>query len=258
MQLIKTIGRKPLELTGKTFNGIRVIKRYGSIFDKSAWLCLCSCGNEFVAVGTTLARGGIKGCSKCLKQRRTEAATKHGCVGTKEYSTYIGMKGRCRNPNNKRFSRYGGRGIKVCDRWEKSFVAFIADMGKAPSDKHTIERIDIDGNYCPENCKWATIEEQAKNRSNNHYITINGETMTMMDWSRKTGICRTVLLKRIKRGLSGEALIEKHYPKKITAFGFTGTIAEWGRRAGIKASTIAARIRDYGFNSKQAVSRIPA
>jgi hypothetical protein len=106
----------------------------------------------------------------------------------KEYRAWTAMKQRCLNPAGVNFHRYGGRGIRVCAEWLTSFDAFYRDMGPAPSPGHSVDRIDNDGNYEPRNCRWATSAEQARNKSTNRLLTLNGETLTASDWSRRTGI----------------------------------------------------------------------
>lgn len=144
-----------------------------------------------------------------MAQRRVDAATKHGGVGSREYVSYCAMKQRCNDPSNKRYARYGGRGIRVCDRWLESFANFLADMGPQPSVKHSIERKDTDKNYEPSNCVWATNDDQANNRSNNTRIEIDGRVQNLTQWARESGVHRTVISRRIKRGLTGASLIKK-------------------------------------------------
>lgn len=129
---------------------------------------------------------------------------KHGKSRTKEYGAWNTMIQRCYNASNKRYSRYGARGIIVCERWRNSFENFLADMGPAPSSAHTLDRKDNNDNYCPENCQWATKEDQAANRSTNHLLTHNGETFHIAEWSRRTGIPRSAILARLRYGWTVE------------------------------------------------------
>jgi hypothetical protein len=126
-----------------------------------------------------------------------------------EKSVWYGMKERCFNANSKAFKYYGGRGITVCPEWREDFDSFYRDMGPRPSDMHTIDRINNDGNYEPGNCIWASKAAQANNRSNNTVIEIEGRTQPMTQWARESGVNRTVILKRMKRGLTGAPLIKK-------------------------------------------------
>lgn len=137
-------------------------------------------------------------------RRRAFKARTHGMTHSRVFEIWMGIHKRCSNPAYKSFNRYGGRGITVCDRW-RTFDAFLADMGEPPSDKHTIERIDNDGHYEPGNCSWVTLTQQARNRSNNHVISFNGETRTLIEWEEITGIPQSLIRARLGRlGWSAE------------------------------------------------------
>lgn len=198
-----------IDMVGVTVNGISVIERSAHVAGRPAWKCFCTCGETFSAPGASLRSGNVKGCASCSRARRSASATKHGGVGTREYVCYSAMKQRCNDPANKRFARYGGRGITVCARWADSFTNFLDDMGPQPSPRHSIERLDSDKNYEPGNCVWATKEVQANNRSNNTRIEIEGRVQTLTQWARETGIHRTVISRRLQRGIAGPALIKK-------------------------------------------------
>ena len=140
------------------------------------------------------------------KREPTYGNYRHGATTQRskspEYIVWSAMHDRCRNPNNKRFARYGGRGISVCERWWE-FPLFLEDMGLRPQG-HSIERINNDGNYEPENCRWATRVEQAANQAHSRLITAFGRTLTVSAWGRELGIERTTIRDRLKRGLSPE------------------------------------------------------
>lgn len=129
---------------------------------------------------------------------------RHGLSGRPEFIIWAAMKSRCYNPNNKRYPRYGARGIVVCDRWLHSFPNFLEDMGSRPSAKHSIERENNDKNYEPSNCVWATMKQQANNKSSNARFTLNGETHTQREWAEKIGIGEKIISQRIKRGFTVE------------------------------------------------------
>ncbi len=124
-----------------------------------------------------------------------------------EYTAWTNMRHRCTSPNWPRFAAYGGRGIRVCERWS-SYAAFLADMGRRPSPKHSLDRIDNNGNYEPGNCRWATRSQQARNMRSNHFVVIDGESATLMEWAERSGLDVGCIKGRLKRGLSGLSLLD--------------------------------------------------
>lgn len=125
---------------------------------------------------------------------------KHGAAAglrTAEYRSWLHMRNRCRLKTSPKYSSYGGRGITVCDKWFGSFESFLADMGLKPSPKHSLDRIDNDGNYEPDNCRWATSTEQSRNRRSSLVITANGKTLTLIEWSERSGIKSATIRKRL-------------------------------------------------------------
>ena len=131
----------------------------------------------------------------------------HGMTKTPEYQAWLDMKARCCNPNYQHYSHYGGRGIGVCDRWKNSFQNFFLDMGSRPTAKHSLDRIDNDGDYCPENCRWATKAEQQNNKSTNRLITIGCVTLTIAQWTKEMGFDKTVIYNRLNSGWSEFAAV---------------------------------------------------
>lgn len=200
------------DLTGKKFNRLTVIS-FSHLIKKGYryyWNCICDCGNKVIARGDGLHNGDYQSCGCYQKEQVAKAlrktATKHGFAPrghpTREYKTWAQMKNRCSNPKAHNFSLYGGRGIRVCDRWFNSFETFFQDMGFCPSQKHSIERIDTNGDYHPENCKWATAIEQANNTRRNRFLEFQGRKMTIAQWSRETGIAYANIYHRINHGWS--------------------------------------------------------
>ena len=131
----------------------------------------------------------------------------------RERKSWSMMLSRCRNPNSVQYNYYGGRGIKVCKRWLK-FENFLTDMGRRPTPQHSLDRINNDGSYSPKNCRWATRQEQSHNRSDNHYLTLRGETLTMIEWARRYGMSIKTLHSRVVNGWSDERAITEPVKKR--------------------------------------------
>lgn len=160
---------KPAEITGKQFGRLIAIRRAPSSSGHGGamWLCKCECGKKKIAALRHLRYGLIRSCG-CLRIETQKAAKSHGYFlngqkSTPTYNSWAGMRARCGNDGNQDYRNYGGRGIKVCDRWDK-FENFLSDMGEKPSSAYSLDRIDNEGNYTPKNCRWATSKEQCANR----------------------------------------------------------------------------------------------
>lgn len=190
---------KFLNMTGKEFGQWTVLGLSHSVprkFGRSFyWHCRCACGTVKPISGHNLGRGSLS-CG-CARSVNGDAHITH----PNEYRIYAGMKGRCYRKTHSKYADYGGRGIRVCERWMSSFFAFLEDMGPRPSKKYSIDRKDNDGDYTPENCRWATKKEQNNNRRVTTFLTFNGVKKSLSEWSEITGIRQTTLKGRLKRGL---------------------------------------------------------
>lgn len=188
------------DLTGQRFERWTVVGYAGKRSNNAAiWLCRCDCGTEKRVASSSLIQGHSRSCGCLTAETTRKRRTTHGMSASKEYKTWQMMIDRCTNPNSGKYAYYGGRGISVCARWLESFENFIADMGSRPSNHHSIDRIDSNGPYSPENCRWATLEEQRNNQGNNHLLTFEGKTLTIAEWAKLTGISQSIIKNRINR-----------------------------------------------------------
>lgn len=194
-----------IDLTGKMFGRWTVLredgrKQMGGHNDRKVmWLCHCECGIERSVQAGNLLSGLTKSCG-CLNLELCKSrATTHGMSDTREFKNWLLMIDRCTNKNNKRWNRYGGRGIKVCARW-LDFSLFYADMGNKPKGL-TIERINNDGNYEPGNCRWATPTEQQRNKRSNRILEAFGRKQILAEWERELGMSASLLHYHLRSGI---------------------------------------------------------
>ncbi len=189
------------DLTGRKFGRLRVVSCAGQAkkCDNYRWECHCDCGEVVIVKAANLKNRYSRSCG--CSQR------KHMATNTPEYQAWQGMKNRCHNPNDASFSRYGGRGIKVCDQWRNDFKAFLRNVGPRPSRQHSLDRINNDGNYEPGNVRWALADRQARNRSNNVLVTHDGETLTAVEWAERLGIPASTFRKRLEKGWTHERAV---------------------------------------------------
>lgn len=186
--------------TGYRYGRLLVTRISHVINGVAHWHVQCDCGKDKIVLGSNLRAGKTKSCGTCNYPRHIT----HGMTKTSIYKRWSEMKRRCLNPKVQSYKYYGGRGIKVCKRWMK-FENFYKDMGSIP-EGYTIERINNDGNYEPDNCKWATFKEQHNNSRHNVILKYKGISMTMVQWAEKLGISRACLWDRIHRNLPLEAI----------------------------------------------------
>jgi len=197
---------------GDKFGRLTLIERIPSPNPKYArWLCKCECGNDHHAYQHALIseKSPTRSCGCLLVERRRFGNFKHGGYQLPEYTVWEAMRSRCYNQNAPKFYNHGGRGIKVCDRWN-DFAAFYEDMGNRPEGRYTLERRDNDGNYSPENCYWATYSEQQRNRRNTVFLEHAGMKLTYDEWAERIGIRANTIRCRIRLGWSASDALQPH------------------------------------------------
>lgn len=196
------------DILGKQFGNLTVVRGYKIVNSRMVVEAVCSCGNEREVRANSLKTGIVKSCGCLQPQVVAKRNFKHGlCKGDKHplFGVWSSMKARCYNPNAARFDRYGGRGIKVCDRWLNSFATFVEDMGPRP-EGCSIDRIDNNGHYEPGNCRWATKVTQSRNTSVKRFIEFRGRRLRLVDWSRLLNVPISTLHLRLRKMPPHEAL----------------------------------------------------
>lgn len=196
-----------IDLTGQTFGRLTVLKRNGKDKDGSAlWLCECVCGRFVTVRSNSLRFGKTQSCGCIARERRTT----HNMSKTRIYDTWHKMKSRCNNPNIRSYKDYGGRGILVCKEWNDNFASFYQwAITHGYDETLTIDRIDVNANYTPDNCRWVSKSAQATNRRSNRYIEYNGEKKTVTEWANDLNIPRHLLFGRLRRGWSPQDVLTK-------------------------------------------------
>lgn len=199
------------DITGQKFGRLTVIK-FAYVKDENAYfLCQCDCGRKHITKGARLRNGGVKTCGKCINPSgyRIHNMHKH-----KFYKIWADVKQRCLNKNYKAYKWYGNRGITVCKRWLE-FINFRDDMyssykeHKLNNSYTSIDRINNNGNYCKENCRWATNEEQQRNKRDNHYLTYKGKTLLLIQWSEKLHINKNTIYGRFAKGCTVKEILSQ-------------------------------------------------
>lgn len=205
-------------LVGKRFGRLQAIEDVGRCVRGRIWKCVCDCGQEKEVISQALVSGHTKSCG-CLQpdaarwsgvKRRTHGhTTLENKQNAHEYFIWSSMKSRCTNPRNASFKSYGARGIVVCGRWMDSYEAFFEDMGQRPSSDHSLDRIDTNKGYSPDNCRWADKLQQAQTRTNVRKIEAFGQVMTAAAWSRELGVSAMAIRNRIDAGWTAEDAVTK-------------------------------------------------
>lgn len=193
---------------GQQFGKLTVVREVEQRNRRRAVECQCECGNIKTVLICNIRRGLTISCGCHQKQMAIKAQVKHGesrhgVALTAEFSIWRGMWARCRDKSH---PQYGGRGISICDRW-KHYRNFLEDMGRRPTEDHSIDRIDNNGDYTPENCRWATDVEQARNRSNSVFVELYGKRMHVEEWSHISGVSGTVIRDRLRKGWTSKKAV---------------------------------------------------
>jgi hypothetical protein len=216
---------KFIDLTGNKYNRLTVSKRDENNKNNEAmWRCKCECGNTRIVSSRNLKSGRVKSCG-CLKEEASHK-TNYKTLrydNIRMYNIWRNVKNRCLNSNDFQYLNYGGRGIKVCDEWIKHFSNFYNwAINNGYKEYLTIDRIDVNGNYEPDNCRWATSKQQARNRRSNHSISYKNETKTLIEWSEILNISKSTLCERLRSGWNIEKAFsttseegKKHNCKKV-------------------------------------------
>lgn len=187
---------------------IKELNKYDKSRKNKYGLYKCFCGNEFECLKNNVNKGNTKSCGCVSSELKSKGRQTHGLTESKVYRAWCSMKRRCYNENDIQYSDYGGKGIEVCKRWKSSFENFFKDMGHPPSDKHSVDRINVSKNYSKSNCKWSTYEEQANNKNNNRILIYKGKKKTMTQWAKEYKKDPKLIWKRLSRGWTVEESLE--------------------------------------------------
>ena len=193
------------DISGRTFGKLKVISVAYKINKKYCWNCICECGNKKIVDGNRLRSGWTKSCGCLINTQKRQSQNNR-------YNVWASMIHRCSNKKSSSYKNYGARGIKVCERWINSFESFCDDMGDRPTGL-TLDRIDVNGNYCKENCRWATMKAQNTNRRNTIFIVAFGKKQLISDWSKEKNIKVATLRARLKYGWSPEKILTRKVTK---------------------------------------------
>lgn len=239
---------KFIDMTGQKFGRMTALEFFaGGGGKKPKWLCRCECGIEKKVTGYQLRSGKTKSCG-CLRndkssERFTRLNTKHGHTGTPSYHVWGEMMRRCERTTHVRYVDYGGRGIKVCERW-RTYESYLADMYPKPGPGYSMDRIDNDGDYSPDNCRWATHGEQARNKRTSVLIEHEGQSKTAPEWSEIVGTLTATILWRHHQGWTSHEVMHGRAPANsayVMHEGKKRLIAEVARETGVNYYSMMAR-----------------
>lgn len=206
---------KRIDMVGQKFGKLTVVAYDKTIKGIPYWNCICECGNtKSIARGHLVNKKIPTSSCGCIQKEyarnrtRTHGDSSRGNV-SEEFKTWLRIKERCFNPKCRAYKDYMGRGITMSEEWKDSYETFLNDMGRKPSHKHSIDRIDNNGNYCKENCRWATIKEQNNNQRKNVYISIGDKTKTVAQWAEELNKNPKTIYNRLYNGWSAEDAVLK-------------------------------------------------
>lgn len=241
-----------VDVTGKRFGRLVAIKvsqeKDASGRTRRVWECVCDCGNTVFARVAQLTAGKVLSCGCFSREITSKRSITHGMTGTKVYAAWKGIKRRCLTPSEPSYKNYGGRGISIHPDWSKDFMSFYREIGDPPSESHTVDRIDNEKGYVPGNVRWATMEEQQRNKRSNVFYEYNGESLMLGQLAEKYGISFSTLAHRlITKGWSVNDAIETPVRSK----GEKRTVHWQG-----KQWAIADLAREYGSDYRILLSRI--
>lgn len=209
----------PINMIGECYGRLAVRSYAGLLHGRSAWLTQCQCGNQKVATRDDLRSGAVTSCGCLRKEKRQALAAainkSHGLYGTEMHGIWRSMLARCQTPTHIGYAYYGGRGVKVCERW-MDLTNFIADMGHRPAGK-SLDRINPDGDYEPGNCRWASVTEQNRNKRTNRNLTLNGRTQCIAEWARELGVTHGAITWRKKQGWNDERTLTTPFRRSRNA-----------------------------------------
>lgn len=187
-------------MVGSKVHRFTIDSYFVGAYSKTMFNCTCKCGSKKVVDPGRLLSGQTKSCGCFRREFIAARNTTHNAAYSHDYNLWCHIRQRCENPKNRQYKNYGARGISICDRWRNSFEDFISDMGPRPSRSHSIDRIDVNGDYEPENCRWIKKAEQSRNTRVNKWIEIEGQRMILADWARLAGVKPELISERLKRG----------------------------------------------------------
>ncbi len=253
-------------LTGEKFGKLKVIEYAGYNIHTNGrvehkWKCICECGNEKIAESKMLLSGHCKSCG-CMPHKAINPTHKHYLTDTPLYNVWKSMKGRCYTKTNSAYNHYGARGIKVCDEWKNDFMVFYSwaiENGydpKAQSREYTLDRINVNGNYEPDNCRFVNMEIQANNKTDTQRHLVNGEYLTIRETSNKYGVPYKRLKGLHDHGMSIEKAIshETIRGEQFTYNGETHNLEEWAKIYNLNYVTLHARVHRYKWDIEKALT----